>query len=143
MIGTGFIESVDSHILVAEAKSEWPRSAVPQIVAQAGCLLKRRLETGRETPVFAVLSNGHFFRFFAIHTDAVVYSSTDFVLQRGEDNSYQSSTFLHEILRWMHWMISTYESVSPRASSDSSPQDIDRALAEIRSCFKDRSTRAA
>lgn len=65
MFGTGkVIEFMDIFLLVVVAKSEWPDSAVPQILSEAGCLLKRRLEQGRNTPVFAVLTNGTFYHFF-------------------------------------------------------------------------------
>ncbi len=38
MIGAGG----DSFFLVVEAKKEWPNSAVAQVLAEAGCLLKNR-----------------------------------------------------------------------------------------------------
>jgi hypothetical protein len=72
---TRSVDSVDSFLLVKVARKEWPDSAVPQIICEAGCLLKRRVAVKKYTPVFAVLSNGTFFQFFAIDVDSVVYSS--------------------------------------------------------------------
>jgi hypothetical protein len=43
MLGTSQIRSVetmDSFLLVVEAKKEWPDSALPQILCEAGCLRK-------------------------------------------------------------------------------------------------------
>ena len=40
---TKSIDTMDSFLLVAEAKKEWPDSAIPQILCEAGCLLKKRL----------------------------------------------------------------------------------------------------
>ena len=65
----------DSFLLVVEAKYEWPAKSVAQTLVEAGCLLKKRLAAGKNTPVFAVLTNGLLFRFFAIDTDGTVYSS--------------------------------------------------------------------
>jgi hypothetical protein len=65
MIGTMHRYSVESHILVMEAKIEWAYSDIPRVLAEAGCLLKRRLEAGQKTPIFALLTNGRrFYRFF-------------------------------------------------------------------------------
>src|SRR5215210_6875883 len=97
---TKSVDTMDSFLLVVEAKKEWPDSAIPQVLAEAGCLLKKCLAAGKETPVFAVLTNGFLFRFFAIDTDGVVYASEPHLLKRGEDETYNSSTTLSEILRW-------------------------------------------
>ena len=128
---------MDSFLLVVEAKKEWPDSAIPQVLAEAGSLLKKRLAAGKNTPVFAVLTNGLFFRFFAIDTDCVVYSSKrQIVLEVGEDDSYNSSSSLSEILSWFHWFMSSIKSISPRASCEDLPQSkIDESLAQLRGCF--------
>ncbi|KAJ3252547.1 hypothetical protein HK103_001399 [Boothiomyces macroporosus] len=72
---TKSVDNMDSFLLVLEAKKEWPDSAVPQVLCEAGCLLRKRLAAGKNTPVFAVLTNGLLFCFFAIDTDGVVYAS--------------------------------------------------------------------
>jgi hypothetical protein len=61
---TKSVKSMDSFILVVEAKKEWPDGAVAQVLCEAGCLLKKRLTSGKSTPVFAVLTNGTDFKFF-------------------------------------------------------------------------------
>ena len=66
-------------------------SAIPQVIAEAGCLLKKRLAAGKKTRVFAVLTNGLLFRFFAIDIKGVVYASGQKVLEPGEDGTYNSS----------------------------------------------------
>ncbi|KAJ3253857.1 hypothetical protein HK103_007657 [Boothiomyces macroporosus] len=72
---TKSVDNMDSFLLVVEAKKGWPDSAVPQVLCEAGCLLRKRLAAGKNTPVFAVLTNGLLFRFFAIDIDGVVYAS--------------------------------------------------------------------
>lgn len=70
MIGSKLkVGELDSMLLVVEAKLEWPRKAVWQVLIEAGCHLKTRMGAGKNTPVFAVLSNGTLFQFFAIDTD--------------------------------------------------------------------------
>jgi hypothetical protein len=78
ILGTSEYKSAatrESFPLIVEARKEWFDRAIPQVLCKAGCLLKRRLAAGKDTPVFAVLTNGEFFRFFAIDTDNVVYVS--------------------------------------------------------------------
>jgi hypothetical protein len=109
---------------------------VPQVLAEAGCLLKKRLAAGKKTPVFAVLTNGTDFRFFAIDTDGVVYASEKETLKLGNDGTYKTSTSLTEILRWINWFITAIKSVSTRASSeDLTNTMIADSLTKLRSCF--------
>jgi hypothetical protein len=130
------VDTMDSFLLVVEAKVEWPRGAVAQVICEAGCLLKKRLAAGKNTPVFAVLTNGTDFQFFAIDTDGVVYASEREILKRGKDATYNSSSSLSEILRWFTWFMTSIESVSPRASSeDLSETMIKDSLTRLRSCF--------
>ena len=127
---------MDSFLLVVQAKKEWPDSAIPQVLAEAGCLLKKRLAAGKNTPVFAALTNGTDFKFFAIDTNSVVYDSGKKVLEPGEDGTYNSSTSLSEILRWLNWFMTVIKSISPRASSENlSDQKIDESLTRVRNCF--------
>jgi len=139
MFGSSKIKSVDtmdSFLLVVEAKKEWPDSAIPQVLCEAGCLLKKRLAAGKDTPVFAVLTNGLLFRFFAIDTNGVVYSSEAELLKIGRDGTYNSSTSLSEILRWFTWFMTSIKSFSPRASSeDLTTEKIDDSLTQLRNCF--------
>jgi hypothetical protein len=79
--------SLASSLVVVQATMEWPDSSVSQDLCQAGCLLKRRLAVGKITYVFAVLSNGQLFRFFAIDTDGVVYASGFRLLELGDDGT--------------------------------------------------------
>ncbi|CAM6127497.1 unnamed protein product [Calypogeia fissa] len=136
MIGSAADRSVlsmDSFFLVMEAKKEWPDSAVAQVLAEAGCLLKRRLNSGKKTPVFAVLTNGRLFRFFVIDADGVVYSSEEML---GLSQGYAS---LAEILRWFSWFLGAMKAVSPRASqTDVTDDDIEDSLAQLRCCFGPR-----
>lgn len=126
----------DTFVLVVEAKKEWHDSAVPQILCEAGCLLKKRLAAGKNTPVFAVLTNGTDFRFFAIDTDGVVYASTKKMLEIGEDGTYKTSTSLTEIRRWINWFMTSIKSVSPRApSKDLTNTMIAESLTKLRRCF--------
>ena len=127
---------MDSFLLIVEAKKEWPDSAIPQVICEAGCLLKKRLAAGKNTPVFAVLTNGLFFRFFAIDVDSIVYSSKTLLLEVGEDDTYNSSTSLSEIIRCFTWFMTSIKSFSPRASSeDLTEANIDDSISQLRSCF--------
>lgn len=133
---TKSVDTMDSFLLVVEAKKEWPDSAIPQVLCEAGCLLKKRLAAEKNTPVFAVLTNGLFFRFFALDTDGVVYASKTRLLEIGEDGTYNSSTSLSEILRWFTWFMTSIKSFSPRASSeDLTAEKIDDSLDQLRRCF--------
>ena len=135
---TKSVNSVDSFLLVVEAKKEWPDCAVAQVLCEAGCLLKKRLAAGKDTPVFAVLTNGLLFRFFAIDTNGVVYSSGQppIGLGFGSEEDYTNSPTLSEILRWFTWFIASIKSVSPRASrEDLTAEKIDDSLTQLRSCF--------
>jgi hypothetical protein len=88
----------------------------------------------KDTPVFAVLTNGLLFRFFAIDTKGVdtkgvVYASNTRLLEIGEDGTYNSSTSLSEILRWFTWFMTSIKSFPPRASSeDLTAEKIDDSL---------------
>ncbi|KAI8893709.1 hypothetical protein BC833DRAFT_556687 [Globomyces pollinis-pini] len=139
MFGSGRIKSVDtmdSSFLVVQAKKEWPDSSIPQVLCAAGCALRKRMAAGKNTPVFAALTNGLFFRFFVIDTDGMVYASTTHLLDIGDDETYKSSTSLSEILRWFTWFMTSIKSVSPGYySEDVTPQVIDNSLTRIRSCF--------
>ncbi|EGF77735.1 hypothetical protein BATDEDRAFT_27416 [Batrachochytrium dendrobatidis JAM81] len=127
----------DIFFLVVEAKKEWLDSAVPQVLAKAGCLLKKRLAAGKNTPVLAVLTNGTLFRFFAIDTDGIVYASTIHLLKLGNDRTYKTSTSLSEILCWFTWFMTAIKSVSPRASSEDLTDTMTTdSLTRLRSCFE-------
>jgi hypothetical protein len=95
----------------------------------------------KDTPVFAVLTNGLLFRFFAIDTKGVdtkgvVYASNTRLLEIGEDGTYNSSTSLSEILRWFTWFMTSIKSFPPRASSeDLTAEKIADSLVQLRSCF--------
>jgi hypothetical protein len=133
---TNTVGAMDSFLLVVEAKFEWPAKSVAQTLAEAGCLLKKRLAAGKNTPVFAVLTNALFFRFFAIDTDGVVYASTTRLLEIGPDGTYNSSSSLSEILRWFTWFMTALKSISPRASSeDLTAEMIEDSLTQLRKCF--------
>ncbi|EGF79446.1 hypothetical protein BATDEDRAFT_25793 [Batrachochytrium dendrobatidis JAM81] len=111
--------------------------AVPQVLAKAGCLLKKRLAAGKNTPVLAVLTNGTDFRFFAIDIDGIVYASTIHLLEIGMDRTYKTSTSLSEILRWFTWFMTAIKSVSPRASSEDLTDTMTAdSLTRLRSCFE-------
>jgi len=127
------VDAMDSFLLISQARKEWPDSAIPQVLCEAGCLLKRRLAEGKNTPVFAVLTNGTDFRFFAIDTDGVVYASGKKVLEPGEDATYNSSSSLSGILRWFTWFLTA---ISPRASTEElTVEKVDDSLTQLRNCF--------
>ena len=135
MIGEGG----ESFLLVDEAKKEWPDSAVAQVLAEAGCLLRNRELDGKSTPVFAVLTNAVFFQFFAIDTNSVVFTSGVPIPLR-KDGSYKTSTSLVQILRWLNWFIKSMADVSPPSSqTDAAARGglVKQAVSELSKCFRD------
>jgi hypothetical protein len=38
---TKSVDTMDSFLLVVEAKKKWPNNAIPQVLCEAGCLLKK------------------------------------------------------------------------------------------------------
>jgi hypothetical protein len=131
-------QTVDSFLLVIEAKKEWPDEAVHQVLCEAGCLLKNRQASGHETPVFAVLTNGTSYRFYAIDTDCVVYSSghVPICLKPDPRGDYSGSESLQDILRWFAWILDALESISPRVSDLNLTEGRqNQSLARLRECF--------
>jgi len=45
-----------------------------KLLQRPAAFIKKRLNAGKNTPVFSALTNGTDFRFFAIDTDGVVYA---------------------------------------------------------------------
>ena len=135
------VDDIDSFILVVEAKREWPDNSVAQVLAEAGCLLKKRMENGKNTPVFAMLTNAYLFQFFAIDVDGIVYcSGPPCVLGLGPDGTYATSHSLLLILRWLRWFISCMAAISPRVSAEDLSVDmIVTSLSAIRGSFGPRS----
>jgi hypothetical protein len=91
-LGLNLFHNGEFYFLVVKAKMEWPADAVAQVLAEAGCFLKKRLAAGKETPVFTILTNGLYYRLFAINTDSVVYSSGIIILKFGNDGTFNSSS---------------------------------------------------
>ena len=137
MIGQGG----ESFLLVVEAKKEWPDSAVAQVLAQAGCLLKNRELNGKSTPVFAVLTNAAFFQFFAIDTNSVVFTSgAPISLSTAKDRSYKSSISLVQILRWLNWFINSMAEIStPSCQTDAASKGrlVMETVSRLSQCFQD------
>jgi hypothetical protein len=140
----GSADVTDSCLLVVEAKKEWPANAVGQVISEAGCLLKKRQESrvAQMSPVFVVLSNGEYFKFFVIDIDGMVYTSgrTALVLAPSETGTFSpDNESLKAILRWFYWFITAIKRASPRSSaSDLQNIQIDRHLSELRKCFGPR-----
>ena len=131
-----FIDDMDTLIMVLESKRDWPSTAVYQVLAEAGCFLKRRLEQDKMTPVFAVLSNGDFFRFFAIDEKSVVFCSKLIALSVPDDGDWKNSKSLVEILTWFNWFITCMAVFSPRVSRVTLTDTHKESLqSEIRECF--------
>ena len=128
------VESMDACLLVVEAKNEWPKKSVYQAISEAGCLLKRRLAVGKNTPVFLVLTTWVLFRFFAIDIEGVVYCSSTFILiDQDDDENYSDS--LSNILRWITWFITSIRSISPRASNEDLTETVEDSLKKLTDCF--------
>ena len=124
--------SMDSYLLVVEAKKEWVEKSVYQAISEAGCLLKRRLEAGKNTPVFAVLTTGFIYRFFAIDIEGVVYCSGIVVLNDDNDNY---SKCLSDILHWITWFMTAIKSISPRSPNKDLTETVEDSLKKLTACF--------
>jgi hypothetical protein len=136
MIGTA---RLDSNLLVVEAKKEWSDIYVFQLLAEAGCLLNKRSNEGKQTPVFAVLTNGCLFKFFALDIDSVVYCSRNIMISTHSPESFEIDTDLAEVLRWLVWLIDVIPTVSVRAGDAPLNEDsLNQSLVSLRSCFGPR-----
>ena len=109
----GFIDLVmtnddkSSILLVVEAKNGWQANlGVFQLLAEAGCLLRSREKIGKKTPVFAILSDGCHFKFFAIdERDGAVYSFPFIAAELPLISDYKSNPQVIEIVSWIMWLV--------------------------------------
>lgn len=124
----------DSFLVVSQAKSFWGQEHYAQMVCEMGCLLRRRLAVGKETPVFGILTDASHFKFFAVDTNNVVYCTHTIWLSCLEDTETFTAG-LRRVLRHLHWIITSLEAISARASSRENGHTPEAALAELRACF--------
>ena len=107
-----------SQLLVIEVKAGMDREAAEtQLLVLAGCVLRRRLAETKATPVFAVLTDGAFFQFYAIdNRDSTVYSSRVIYLDYRANPDFASYGDLKEVVTWFRWFLTLITAVSPRSS---------------------------
>ena len=107
-------DNQDSRLVVVESGRDWPEKVVFQTLAEAACLMRKRFAENKFTPVFAILTNSEFYRFFALDIDNTVYASRKryfdlYTLNIESDNN------LREILTWLVWI---FTSINSRRSSE-------------------------
>ena len=90
--------------------------AIWQTLAKAACLQRKRKEEGKDTPVFAVLTNVLSFRFFIIDTDSRVMASYPRLLDLLTGTPFRPNSTLIEIMKWFSWFITSIMQMPSRAS---------------------------
>ena len=105
-----------SRMFLIEAKDSWSDQSVYQVVMQLGCLQKQRSD---KTPVFALLTNGLFYRFFAIDAEMTVYASRHLLFDCMRNSHFKDDPALKIILRWLFWLISCIMGISPSYNIES------------------------
>lgn len=128
-----------SQLIVVAVKARLDEiSAQLQLLAQAGSLLRQRGVHHRASPVFAVLANGQFFRFYAIDDrDSTVYSSRAILLDYRANPDFHSYQDLIDVVTWFRWFVNVMTSISRRSSPCAlSAIDIRSNLAVFRRNFR-------
>ncbi|KAI3662309.1 hypothetical protein MP638_001506 [Amoeboaphelidium occidentale] len=75
-----YIAPEDAHLIVFEAKKDWPNDSHWQCIAEAATLYKTRNAQDKTSPcVWGILSNGSLFQFIHIDNDGQLYISTEYV----------------------------------------------------------------
>jgi len=126
-----------SNLIVAEAKKGWHFEDKFQLIGQLGCLLRSRMDAGKNTPVFGLLTNGERFKFIAIDTDLVVRSTYTISLTWSSQHVHEKSeNGLKEILTMIKWIVSSTSRISPTCSAvHLKTRNISKSLRSMRSCF--------
>ena len=126
----------DWFLLVVEAKKEWSDQAIWQLLAQSACIQNHRIssQSPNIAPVFAVLTNGFRFQFFAVDDSKQVFCGPELTIVTG--GAWKSNNSLKEVLRWFNWILGCMKAVSSRQgqsflSSTQNPRRAGRAEAEV------------
>lgn len=94
----------DSHLIVVEAKKEWPDDSIWQCLAEAAAVHKTRKDSGKQNcNVWGVLSNANFWKFVHIDNGGKVRESNVCMLSipRILDKSevLQVYRFIHHVVK--------------------------------------------
>lgn len=149
--GTG----IAGCLMVVEAKRDWPKNVswpekmgVLQLLMGMDAVIYQRKKTGRDTPVFGILSNAENFCFFAMDTDGGCFSSgsVPFLLDITLPFTQTFASDLARIVRWIRFFFNAMPKISPRCRRQRTdvvrtPDDVNypiKTLAQVRECFGPR-----
>ncbi|KAI3633971.1 hypothetical protein MIR68_007575 [Amoeboaphelidium protococcarum] len=113
----------DSHLVVHEAKKEFPQYAVLQCVAQAAAIYKNRKDANIVNPrVWGICSNATLWKFVHIDNDGQLHVSDLFVLNR-QDSGFKRDDVLY-IYRILHHIFLNAYLSSPTTTPHQSTHDL-------------------
>jgi hypothetical protein len=113
----------DSHLIVFEAKKDWPNDSVWQCVAEAATLHKIRKDKKKSNPrVWGILSNANNWKFIHIDNDGQLFVSDQYVLQIPTVWSEGEICTIYRIIH--HIVLQSYLS-SPTTTPNQSTEALD------------------
>ncbi|KAI3648974.1 hypothetical protein MP228_006828 [Amoeboaphelidium protococcarum] len=113
----------NSHLIVYEAKNEFPEEAVQQCVAEAAAVYKNRKDANKVNPrVWGICSNATLWKFIHIDNEGLLYESDLFVLNRS--NSGLEKEDVMKIYRIMHHIFLSAYLSSPTTTPHQSSHDL-------------------
>ncbi|KAI9091461.1 hypothetical protein DFS34DRAFT_688602 [Phlyctochytrium arcticum] len=110
----------DSHLVVVEAKLEWPAQSRNQWLAEVCTLHKTRQDAGKNSTVYGVLSNGQLWQFAMVNqkgdifTSHEIYATLDLCATGG----------IREAYRWLLYVTRKAQEAWPTATPVASTESL-------------------
>jgi hypothetical protein len=116
----------DSHLIVFEAKKDWPNESIWQCVAEAATLHKTRKEKKKtNSRVWGILSNGNNWKFIHIDNDGQLFQSGQYVLDIPNNWIESEITTIYRII---HHIVQQAYLSSPTTAPNQSTEDLNEGL---------------
>lgn len=96
------IDSRNVCLVMMEVSGDWD-GAIPELICQVGCWKAQRSDIFDDMPIFAILTNGHSFQFFAMDQSVLYFNGRSLEIPRLNDPLAIEK--LGEILRWACWFL--------------------------------------
>ncbi|KAI3634380.1 hypothetical protein MIR68_007984 [Amoeboaphelidium protococcarum] len=113
----------DCHLVVHQARKEFPEESVQQCVAEAAAIYKNRKDASKVNPrVWGICSNATLWKFIHIDNDGLLYESDLFVLNRSDSGLERED--LMKIYRIIHHIILNAYLSSPTTTPHQSSHDL-------------------